>query len=219
MILLQSEIESLILFGTDGSTETVMSDAFVADKGQVLFQPGQPCPGFVLLNEGSIKVSLTGQSGREVVLYRVRPGQVCLQTLSCLINDEAYGAEGVAETALSGVIVPKFEFQAKMATDETFRNNILSSIAQRFEEYQQLVEDVALTNFDVRLAKALLRLASEDGFVPATHHDLAAETASGRAYVTRRLAEFVRNGWVEQRSNGIVVLNFGRLRQISEGLR
>ena len=191
--------------------------SFAAPRGATIFQPGQPCPGFVILSEGSIRVTLTGPSGREVVLYRVTPGEVCLQTLSCLIKGEAYGAHGVAETELTGQIVPAHEFQEKLAEDAEFRDMLMLSVSTRFSEYQQLIEDVALTNFDARLAKTLIRLASPDGKVKATHSDLATETASGRAYVTRRLAEFAKQGWVKQLEDGVAILDRKGLEHVAAG--
>ena len=95
----------------------------------------------------------------------------------------------------------------------------MSSISTRFAEYQQLIEDVALTSFDSRLAKALLKMASPDGLVKMTHSALALETASGRAYVTRRLAVFSKKGWVEQLDDGIAILSRRELEQVAEGLR
>ncbi len=188
-------------------------------KGEVIFQRGQACPGFVVLEEGTIKVTLAGPSGREVVLYRVRPGEICLQTLSCLINGEPYGAEGVAETEIAGDLVPANEFHKKFADDAEFRDRIMSSVATRFAEYQRLVEEVALTSFDARLAKVLLRMAGSNDFVATTHSALATETASGRAYVTRRLAEFAKSGLVEQEEDGIALRNRARLEQLAAGER
>ncbi len=193
--------------------------SFAAPEGKIIFQPGQTCPGFVFLTDGSIKVTLTGSSGREVVLYRVRPGEVCLQTLSCLINDQPYGAEGVAETPITGQLVPASDFHKKFADDKAFRDVIMSSVATRFAEYQQLVEEIALTGFDSRLAKVLLRMVGPSSMVMTTHAALATETASGRAYVTRRLAEFAKKGWVEQKDDGIKILNRRELEQVAAGLR
>ena len=192
---------------------------FAAPKGKVLFQPGQPCPGFILLSKGTIRVTLTGASGREVVLYRVGPGDVCLQTFACLVTDEAYGAEGVAETDLEGEMVPAEQFRVRLADDDAFRGRIMDAVARRFVEYQQLVDDIALTGFDARLAKSLLRLAGADGKVHATHTALAAETASGRAYVSRRLAEFARRGMVRQDEDGIAVLETDSLHRIAAETR
>lgn len=193
--------------------------SFSATKGKIIFQPGQSCPGFIILTEGLIKVTLSGSSGREVVLYRVRPGEVCLQTLSCLINGQPYGAEGMAETEIVGQLVPTHEFHKKFAEDEAFRDEIMWSVAMRFSEYQQLVEEIALTGFDARLAKVLLRLAGPSSKVGTTHAALATETASGRAYVTRRLAEFAKRDWVEQKDDGIEILNRRELEQVAAGQR
>ena len=175
-----------------------MRRSFTAPKGKTLFRPGEACPGFLILEEGTIRVTLTGASGREVVLYRVTPGEVCLQTFSCLVSNEPYGAEGVVESDLVGELVPAGQFREKFAEDTAFRERVMGSVAARFVEYQKLVEDVALTGFDARLSKALLRMTDTSGKVSATHSDLARETASGRAYVSRRLAAFARDGLVRQ---------------------
>jgi len=183
--------------------------------GTVLFRPGQDCPGFVRLHSGSLRVTLTAANGREVVLYRVTAGDVCLQTFSCLTEGLRYSAEGVAETALVGEILPHALFRKKMAEDATFRGDVLSAVARRFADFEQLVEDVALTGFDARLARALLRLAGSADEIVATHDSLAAETASGRAFVSRRLAEFTRQGLVQTARGHIRLLDRAGLGQIA----
>lgn len=192
---------------------------FSAPKGKVIFRPGQECPGFILLSRGTIRVTLTGPTGREVVLYRVRPGDVCLQTFSCLVSDELYGADGLAESDLEGELVPAGDFRRRLAEDGPFRDRIMTSVASRFVEYQHLVEDIALTGFDARLSKALLRLADAGGKVAATHSDLASETASGRAYVSRRLADFARRGLVRQLADGVAILDSAELARIAADAR
>ena len=64
-------------------------------RGTTLFEPGQSCPGLILLAKGNIKVTLTAANGREVVLYRVHPGDMCLQTFACLVEGRVYSAEGL----------------------------------------------------------------------------------------------------------------------------
>jgi len=186
-----------------------------ARKGDVIFRPGQECPGFLLLEKGSIKVTLTAANGREVVLYRVQPGGICLQTFACLIERRAYAAEGVVEADIEGELVPAPDFRRWLAEDAGFRDTVFGAVARRFGEYEQLIEDVALTGFDARLARALLRLADGDGEVAATHGELAKETASGRAFVSRRLAEFARAGLVEQKRGGVTILDHAGLERIS----
>ena len=187
--------------------------------GSVLFSPGQPCPGFVLLSSGRIRVTLTAENGREVVLYRVGPGDICLQTFSCLVTGEPYGAEGVAETDIEGELVPPAAFEARLADSAEFRHAVFTAVATRFAQFERLLEDVALTGFDARLARTLLALADDTGTVTATHDALAAETASGRAYVSRRLAAFAREGIVTLGRGQVHLTDPARLEQIAAGSR
>ncbi|MEQ9694946.1 Crp/Fnr family transcriptional regulator [Shimia sp. SDUM112013] len=193
-----------------------MTKNIVLPAGKTLFGPGQECAGFVEVTRGSIRVSMTAPNGREIVLYRVKPGDVCLQTLSCLIEGSDYSAEGVVEADLEGRFVPKSAFWSRMEQDAAFRTDILSAVARRFGDYQRLVEEVALTGFDTRLARVLLRLQDEGGVVYMTHGELAAETASGRAFVSRRLAEFAHQGLVELSRGKVRICDSAGLQRISE---
>lgn len=183
--------------------------------GTVLFRPGEDCPGFVRLKSGTIRVTLTAANGREVVLYRVGPGDVCLQTFACLTEGRSYAAQGTAETAIQAEVLPHTVFRTELAQNDTFRAEVLSAVARRFADYERLVEDVALTGFDARLARALLRLEPVDGRIAITHEALATETASGRAFVSRRLREFARMGLIEQGRGWLTVHDHGALVRIA----
>lgn len=191
-----------------------------APAGTVLFHPGMDCPGYVRLRKGRIRVTLTGPGGREVVLYRVRPGEVCLQTFACLTQGRSYSAEGVAETEIDGDILPHADFRRALTDDSGFRDEVLSAVAHRFADFEQLVEDLALTGFDARLARVLLRLAEVQGLdLTVTHEALAAETASGRAVVSRRLAGFAAQGLVAQARGRLSLTDTDGLERIAAGDR
>ncbi|QJQ32016.1 Crp/Fnr family transcriptional regulator [Sphingomonas lacunae] len=183
--------------------------------GTIMFRPDDPCSGYVVVRSGSIRVVLTAENGREIVLYRVRPGDVCLQTFSCLVDHRHYSAEGIAETDLEADIIPPPEFDRRMADDAAFRNQLFAAVAQRFADLEQLVEDVALTGFEARLARLLLRLADPAGRVEATHESLAAEAGSGRAVVTRQLGRFARDGLVSMTRGQLQILDRAALEILS----
>lgn len=184
-------------------------------RGQVLFQPGQDCSGFVVVHEGTIKVSLTAENGREIVLYRVRPGEVCLQTFGCLINRRAYSAEGVAETELQIEIVPGAGFHQRIAGDGAFRDALFAAVAARFSDMERLIEDVALSSLEARLARTLLRLQDGEGRVSATHEAIAVEIGSGRAAVSRELGRLARKGVVCMGRGSTRVLDRSALEALS----
>jgi CRP/FNR family transcriptional regulator len=183
--------------------------------GTVLFRPADPCRGFIIVRSGRIRVSLTAANGREIVLYRVREGEVCLQTFSCLIENRRYSAQGLAETELDAEIVAPAAFRTRIARDENFRDDIFHAVARRFADFKQLVEDVALSGFEARLARALLRLADSGEIVSATHDTLAVETGSGRAVVSRQLQEFARRNLVTTTRGRIRLLDRRRLGELA----
>ncbi|MEY4159433.1 MAG: hypothetical protein RLZZ136_54, partial [Pseudomonadota bacterium] len=173
-------------------------------QGHVLFRAGDACSGFVIVHSGTIKVSLTAENGREIILYRVRPGEICLQTFGCLLNHRPYHAEGMAETDLVIEIISHSEFTQRVSGEPDFRDRLFDAVASRFADMEQLVEDVALTGFTARLARCLLRLADSDHVVTATHESLATEMGSGRAAVSRGLGALARKG--------VITIERGRIR-------
>lgn len=181
--------------------------AWVVSAGTVLFRAGEPCAGFLAVRRGTIKVSLAGAVGREIVLYRVAPGEVCLQTFECLVEGGRYSAEGVAETDLEAELIPASEFQRRLAEDPEFRARLLGSIARRFHEFERMVESLAFTALAPRVARVLLRLAGEGHEVVATHERIAIEIGSAREAVSRQLAAFARAGWIRPGRGRLTLLD------------
>ena len=58
-----------------------------APKNHRLFSTGDVCENFVLVAEGQVRVQLSTKSGREMILFRLEPGQSCALTTSCLLTD------------------------------------------------------------------------------------------------------------------------------------
>ncbi len=184
-------------------------------RGAGLFFPGDACSAFVVVRAGTIVVTLTAENGREIVLYRVGPGEICLQTFGCLINGGTYSAQGTAETDLEIEMIPAGDFERRMAGDPPFRRQLLVAVAARFGDLERLVADVALSGIALRLARALLRLADGRGCVNATHEALATEIGSAREVVSRHLALLARDGLIEATRGHITLLRPDALRALA----
>ena len=162
--------------------------------GAQVFAEHQPCQGFPLLLEGSIKVVKLAASGRELMLYRVAPGGSCIISSSCLLGHTDYNARGIAETPLALLVLPVRDFATLMAEHAPFRDFVFHLFAERIGELMQLVEDVAFARLDQRLAKLLL--ARNETVLNVTHQQLADELGSVREIVSRLLKGFAAQGLV-----------------------
>lgn len=166
-------------------------------KDTVIFGPGKAPETLLLLLDGSVRVQQTSENGREVFLYRVTAGQSCVLTTACLLAYEEYSAEGIAETDLEAVLVPRVTFDELIAGSPEFRRFVFAAYARRITDLFRVIEDVAFRRVDVRLAQRLVSLAGADGALEATHAALATELGSVREVISRQLQEFQRRGWVE----------------------
>lgn len=173
--------------------------------GTVLFHPGELCRNFLLLVQGRVSIRKSAPSGREMVLYRVLPGESCILTTSFLMAGEAYAVEGVAESDLCAVVIPDETFHRLLAASPVFRRFVFGACGQRLADLLCLVQDLAFERIDIRLAERLLARA-ENGLAVCTHQDLAEELGSAREVVSRQLKAFERRGWIRLARGRIHIL-------------
>jgi CRP/FNR family transcriptional regulator, anaerobic regulatory protein len=164
--------------------------------GARVFEAGQRAQNMLLLLQGSVRVQQVSDTGREVFLYRVHAGESCILTTACMLADEDYAAEGIAETDIEAVAIPRATFDDLTGRSLPFRSFVFRAYSRRIADLFTLIDDIVFQRIDVRLADRLLQLA-EDGIVHATHQALAVELGTAREVISRTLGEFHRRGWVE----------------------
>ncbi|WP_170406362.1 Crp/Fnr family transcriptional regulator [Ruegeria arenilitoris] len=166
--------------------------------GTQVFAPGQTADNLLLLLDGTVRVQQKSDTGREVFLYRVHAGESCVLTTACMLAFEDYSADGIAETDITAVAIPRNTFDDLVAKSTVFREFVFTAYSRRITDLFTLIDDIVFQRMDVRLAARLLELADEDNVVHATHAILGTELGTAREVVSRTLSEFQRRGWVEQ---------------------
>ncbi len=185
--------------------------------GTTVFAPGVPAESFLLILSGTVRVQQVSPGGREIVLYRVTGGETCIMTTSCLLADENYAADGVTETDVEAVAVPKAAFEEAIAQSPGFRRLVFADYSRRISDLMHVVEEVAFERLDKRLAQRLLARAGDGTTVRVTHHDLATDLGSAREVVGRLLKELERRGWVALSRGSIELCAPEQLKALAEG--
>lgn len=183
-----------------------------APKGSVLFEPNLPCEGFPLVLEGSVKVMKTSPAGREIVLYRVGPGEGCILSGGCLLGQNDYAARGVAESEVTLLRIPPAAFNELIVSFQPFRRFVFDMYGTRLAEVMELIDEVAFRKLDTRLARLLVQRGPE---IAATHQNLADELGSVRVFVSRLLRNFEERGWVRLERERISVVDAKALVEFS----
>jgi CRP/FNR family transcriptional regulator len=186
-------------------------------EGDVAYRQGQHCHNYVMCIEGQTRVFKTSESGREILLYQVGPGETCVLTTSCLIAGSPFPAESTAETDVLHAALPASTFHRLMGFSPRFRKFVLDNYGDLLSSLIMLVDEVAFASLDLRLARRLLAEANPDGIVAKTHQQLALDLGSVREVISRYLSEWERMGWVQASRGSIEVKNRSALASYGSG--
>ncbi|MCP5277558.1 MAG: Crp/Fnr family transcriptional regulator [Thiobacillus sp.] len=181
-------------------------------NGTTLFDIGSACQALPLVLDGRVKVIKRAENGREIRLYHVHPGELCIVTVGCLLGGAAYSATGVAESDLQALALPRPLFMRLLNEHPPFREWVFQLFTERIAGLMQLVEEVAFHKLDQRLAAWLVDHAPRAG---ASHQAIADELGSVREIISRLLRQFEDQGMVALGRERIEVLDAARLRSLA----
>ncbi len=187
------------------------------EKNTVIFGMGNTPDSLLLVIAGTVRVQQLSDSGREIVLYRVRAGESCVLTTACLLAFENYTAQGIAETDVEAVAIPMTLFDDLVGQSAEFRKFVFSAHGKRIADLFHTIEDVAFQRVDIRLAEKLVELSAGESVIHITHQQLAAELGTAREVISRQLSEFQRRDWIKQSRGTVSLEDRNELERLSNG--
>ena len=205
------------LCNLDANTKKTLGEFAVKQKipkGTVLFRLGDICSRFPFVVSGSIRIQRVTELGREFALYWVNSDETCILSTACILADEPYYAEAIAETEVIAYVISSERFNDLLDNSLTFRRLIFNGYAKRLTLLMARIEEILTSPISVRLAERLLSLAPTDNRVVTTHQSLASDLASAREVVSRVIKRFEREGWVKTDRGGIDLLDREALKRL-----
>ena len=124
-------------------------------EGDIAYRQGQRCHNYVMCIEGQTRVFKTSESGREILLYQVGPGETCVLTTSCLMAGSPFPAESTAETDVLLAALPASAFHRLMGASPRFRKFVLDNYGDLLSSLIMLVDEVAFASLDLRARTAI----------------------------------------------------------------
>jgi CRP/FNR family transcriptional regulator len=98
-LLQQYPAVASIQFSLQGAALATEIAWIEAPAGAALFDEGGPCRGFPLVISGEVRVARGSPHGRELELYRVLSGEVCVASTACTVGALPMLAHGTAVQA------------------------------------------------------------------------------------------------------------------------
>jgi len=183
-------------------------------RGTELRSKESECLGVLLLKTGSLRSFIRSEDGREVTLYRLAPGELCIFSASCVLNSLHFDVSIDADEDTEAIRIHTGLFDKLVRTNVWVENISYKNAVEKFGDIMWAFEQVLFMRFDTRLAIFLLdeSAKSPDALITATHDQIAKYVGSAREVVSRMLKNF--------ESKKLVELSRGSIKVVSrEGLR
>jgi CRP/FNR family transcriptional regulator len=185
-------------------------------KGTNIHGGSNDCAGILLVIGGELRVYMLSEEGREVTLYRMAKGDVCVMSASCALRAITFEVRIDASEDCELCVIKPSVF------DQVQRENIYAEafayrqVTERFSDVMWAMQQILFMSFDKRLAVFLLDEVSRTGgdTVRHTQEEIARYLGGARESVTRMLKYFQQEGLVSLSRGGVTVLNRKGLRAL-----
>ena len=195
----------------------VNSSQYISFRKGTNIHNGNECTGIILIRTGSLRLYILSDEGKEITLYRLFPGEMCMLSASCVLNNITFDVFVDAEENSECIIVGGCAYAALSERCDAAKIFALETALARFSDVMWVMQQILFMSMDKRLAIFLLDEISKVGgdTVHLTHEQIAKYMGSAREVVTRMLKYFSSEGIVELSRGGIKVLDQKRLRSLS----
>jgi len=180
--------------------------------GAAAVSQDEPGDAVFVLMSGRVKVVLCGESGREVTLCLLRPGDSFGEM--SLFDGGSRSATCIALEATAVLVLSRDDLMRHIAAHPRTAMNLLGEMARRLRRADETIAQLALCDVNERLIHRLVGLAREEGASSAeglvvrrrpTQQELANMIGSCRETISRAFNQLARDGLIIARGRALVV--------------
>ncbi len=179
---------------------------------------GDECSGVILVRSGSLRLYMMSEEGKDITLYRLREGDLCMLSASCVLDAITFDVFIDAEEESECCVISGPVFAAVSERNPDIKIFALETAVGRFSDVMWVMQQILFMSMDQRLAIFLADESARTGtdVISLTHGQIARYMGSAREVVSRMLKYFAGEGIVEVSRGGIKILDRKRLRRLTE---
>lgn len=182
-------------------------------KGSKLHSGNGECLGVLLVQSGELRVHILSEDGRDITLYRILEGDICVLSASCVLNSITFDVEIEAEIDTNIYLINIQAFSRLTNQNIYVENFAYKNVIERFSDVMWSMEQILFMRFDKRLAIFLLDEMSKTNSsdLSITQEQIAKYVGSAREVVSRMLKVFQSQGILEQSRGSIHIIDRDKL--------
>ena len=169
---------------------------------------GDPTDSLYIVINGRLKVLMSDEQGREVILSILGPGEFFGEM--GLLDDSPRSASVVTLEACELLTISKTEFKRRLAENSDLSLMVMRGLVKRLREADRKIGSLALMDVYGRVARLLLEMAEDiDGekvvVKKLSKKDIAKMVGASREMVSRVMKDLQLGGYIEVRGRSIVL--------------
>jgi CRP/FNR family transcriptional regulator len=205
--MVEEVIKQRFPFFESGLREAISREGTLREfeAGQELIREDQFIRSFPIVISGLIRVCRTDDTGNELLLYYLRPGEVCTVSLICCMDRTRSKVKAISEEATTAILIPVELLDSWMSEFQTWKEYVMRSMQLRFDELLDALDSIAFMKMDERLERFFTdRYRSSGSMIyEGSHQDIALALNSSREVISRLLKQMEKQQ--------LVILSRGRI--------
>ena len=177
-------------------------------QGETILSHGKECNGLVIVRSGQLRAYFESEDGKEITLYRLLPGDVCILTASCVLKNITFEVTLEVEKESKIYFIPALAWKELTERNAAVQEFSMELVSERFSEVMWGMEQRVSKNMGQRAASILLEQAvlEDSGTLALTHDSIARNIGTAREVVSRTL-KYLENDGVLKLSRGRIQLS------------
>ena len=173
--------------------------------------------GLFIVKIGRLRMYMLSEDGREITLYRLEPGDICMLSASCVLQSITFDVYIDAEVPSDCYMISAAAFGMVSEKVPAVKIFALETAVGRFSDVMWIMQQVVFMSMDKRLAIFLLDDVQASGMdvITMTHEQIARHLGTAREVITRLLKHMARDGVIEVTRKGITIVDKQKLRSIA----
>ncbi len=191
-------------------------------RGQTILQKGDNSSSMMAVLRGRVRISTVSGDGKEMTLNVISPGEVFGEI--AFLDDQPRSADANAIEDTTLLVVERRHFLPLLRRNEDLFLRLLAVLCTRLRRTSMALEEIALFDLPVRLARVLLKLAADYGRpcpegtridLKLSQRDLSNLVATSRESVNKQLRAWRESGVVDLVDGYIVLCRPTELKRLT----
>jgi CRP/FNR family transcriptional regulator, cyclic AMP receptor protein len=188
-------------------------------KNSIVFLEEEAGAALFIIISGKVKVVRTDDEGKEVILSILGSGEFFGEM--ALLDGLPRSATVVSTEESELFMIHRREFLQLIESSPQVVVSLLRELTRRLRKADEQIKSLSLKDAVGRVANVIIQLADDSGKIKKgqvviqdfpLQQDLANMAGTSRETISRTIHQFIREGYLEQRGNSLIITNYEKFK-------